>query len=69
MALATLPSGGSGADQPGRVGTGLKQGWGVSPQRQQAVVDALHGLVPRAGRLSPAQLRAVTVKLAAHREL
>ena len=68
MALATLTPD-SGADQPGRLGTGLKQGWGVSPQRQQAIVDTLHGLVPRAGRLSPAQLRAVTVKLAAHREL
>ena len=50
-----------GAEQPDRLGTGLKPGWGVSPQRQQAIVDTLHGLVPRTGRLSAAQLRAVTV--------
>ena len=63
--VATIASGGTGAEQPDRVGTGLKQGWGVSPQRQQAIVDMLHGFVPRTGRLSPAQLRAVTVELAA----
>ena len=68
MALATLTPD-SGADQPGRLGTGLKQGWGVSPQRQQAIVDTLHGLVPRSGRLSPGQLRAVTVELATRRDL
>ena len=67
--VATVTSGGAGAEQPDRVGTGLKQGWGVSPQRQQAIVDTLHGFVPRTGRLSPAQLRAVTVQLAARREL
>jgi rhodanese-related sulfurtransferase len=68
VSLATMTPGSAGAEQPDRVGTGLKQGWGVSPERQQAIVDALHGLVPRTGRLSPAQLRAVTVKLAAHPE-
>jgi len=68
VSLATMTPGSAGAEPPDRVGTGLKQGWGVSPERQQAIVDALHGLVPRTGRLSPAQLRAVTVKLAAHRE-
>jgi len=52
--VATIASGGTGAEQPDRVGTGLKQGWGVSPQRQQAIVDTLHGSVPRTGRLSPA---------------
>ena len=66
---ATVISEGAGAEQPDRVGTGLKQGWGVSPQRQQAIVDTLHGFVPRTGRLSPAQLRSVTVQLAARREL
>ena len=65
----TVISEGAGAEQPDRVGTGLKQGWGVSPQRQQAIVDTLHGFVPRTGRLSPAQLRSVTVQLAARREL
>src|SRR5258708_14694471 len=64
-----MTPGGAGAEQPDRVGTGLKRGWGVSPERQHAIVDTLHGLVPRAGRLSPAQLRAITVKLAARREL
>jgi rhodanese-related sulfurtransferase/predicted metal-dependent enzyme (double-stranded beta helix superfamily) len=51
------------------VGAGLKPGWGVSPERQQAVVDTLHGLVQHTGRLSPAQLRTVTVELAARHEL
>src|SRR5258708_38967 len=63
-----MTPGSAGAEQPDRVGTGLKQGWGVSPERQQAIVETLHGLVPRTGRLSPAQLRAVTVKIAAHPE-
>src|SRR5260221_9087750 len=64
-----MTPGGAGAEQPDGVGTGLKGGWGVSPERQQAIVDTLQALVPRAGRLSPAQLRAITVKLAARREL
>jgi rhodanese-related sulfurtransferase/predicted metal-dependent enzyme (double-stranded beta helix superfamily) len=67
--IAIVTSGGPGAEQPDRVGTGLKQGRGVSPHRQQAIVDTLHGFVPRTGRLSPAQLRAVTVELAARRDL
>jgi rhodanese-related sulfurtransferase/predicted metal-dependent enzyme (double-stranded beta helix superfamily) len=69
VSIAITAPGGSDASQPDRVGTGLKQGWGVSPERQQAIVDALHGLVPRTGRLSAAQLRAVTVILAARPEL
>jgi rhodanese-related sulfurtransferase/predicted metal-dependent enzyme (double-stranded beta helix superfamily) len=67
--IAIVTSGGPGAEQPDRVGTGLKQGRGVSPQRQQAIVDTLHGFVPRTGRLSPAQLRAITLELAARQEL
>src|SRR5258706_13300354 len=63
-----MTPGSAGAEQPDEVSGGLKRGWGVSPDRQQAIVDALYGLVPRTGRLSPAQLRAVTVKIAAHRE-
>jgi rhodanese-related sulfurtransferase/predicted metal-dependent enzyme (double-stranded beta helix superfamily) len=51
------------------VGTGLKRGWGVSPERQHAIIDSLQGLVPQAGRLAPARLRAVTVGLAARPEL
>jgi len=66
---ATITTRGPGAGKPDRVGSGLKQGWGVSPERQQAIVDALHSLVPRAGRLSPAQLRAVTVTLAGRHKL
>jgi rhodanese-related sulfurtransferase len=69
VSIAITAHGGSDAGQPDRVGTGLKQGWGVSPERQQAIVDTLHGLVPRTGRLSAAQLRAVTVDLAARPEL
>src|ERR1700751_313011 len=68
VSLATVTPSSAGAEQPDRLGTGLKQGWGVSPGRQQAIVEALHGLVPRARRPSPAQLRAVPVKIAAHRE-
>lgn len=69
MSVATVTPKGADSGPPDRVGTGLKHGWGVSPERQQAIVDTLHGLVPRAGRLSPAQLRSVTVTLAGRREL
>jgi rhodanese-related sulfurtransferase len=58
-ALADVPSG-----RPG-----LRRGWGVSPERQEAVADTMRGLAPDSGRLSPAQLRAVTVALAARRDL
>jgi rhodanese-related sulfurtransferase len=68
VSLATVTPGSAGAEQPNGVGAGLKRGWGVSPERQQAIIDTLHGLVPRAGRLSPAQLRAVTFKIAERRE-
>jgi len=69
LSVATVTPKGADSGPPDRVGTGLKHGWGVSPGRQQAIVDTLHGLVPRAGRLSPAQLRSVTVTLAGRREL
>jgi rhodanese-related sulfurtransferase/predicted metal-dependent enzyme (double-stranded beta helix superfamily) len=62
------PAGPAGPE-PGPVGAGLKQGWGVSPQRQQAIVDTLRGLVPSTGRLSPAQLRAITAALATRPQL
>jgi rhodanese-related sulfurtransferase/predicted metal-dependent enzyme (double-stranded beta helix superfamily) len=61
-----------GDDYPGAVGdvgSGLQPGWGVSAGRQQAIADAISGLAPRSGRLSPAKLRAVTAELAARREL
>jgi rhodanese-related sulfurtransferase/predicted metal-dependent enzyme (double-stranded beta helix superfamily) len=50
-------------------GCGLKPGWGVSPGRQQAIVTAMHGLVPGNGRLSTPQLRSITTELAARRDL
>jgi hypothetical protein len=59
VSVATVKSGESG----------LKPGWGVSPERQQAIVDTMLGLAPGSGRLSPAQLRAITVTLAGRREL
>jgi rhodanese-related sulfurtransferase/predicted metal-dependent enzyme (double-stranded beta helix superfamily) len=60
---------GAGAEGPDQAGTGLKPGWGVSSERQEAIVAALRGILPRSGRLSPAQLRTVTLELAARREL
>jgi rhodanese-related sulfurtransferase len=50
-------------------GPGLKPGWGVSPERQQAIADTMRDLAPDYGRLSPPQLRAITVALAGRREL
>jgi rhodanese-related sulfurtransferase/predicted metal-dependent enzyme (double-stranded beta helix superfamily) len=50
-------------------GAGLKPGWGVSPERQQAIVGTMRHLAPLSGRLSPAQLRAITNELSACHEL
>src|SRR5215470_13692472 len=69
VSVTAITPGGAGFDQQGRSSTGLKEGWGVSPERQQAIVDVLRGLVPQTGRLTPVQLRAVTAGLAAHRDL
>ncbi len=52
-----------------RTGTGLEPGWGVSPERQRAIEQTLHGLAPTSGRLTPHQLRAITTELARRREL
>jgi rhodanese-related sulfurtransferase/predicted metal-dependent enzyme (double-stranded beta helix superfamily) len=52
-----------------RDASGLRPGWGVSPERQQAIVTALHDLAPATGRVAPAQLRAITQALAARRDL
>jgi rhodanese-related sulfurtransferase len=57
------------AQPPDEPSSGLKKGWGVSPERQQAIVDYLRGHVPQSGRLSAAQLRYITVGLAARRDL
>jgi len=48
---------------------GLKPGWGVSPERQQAIEETLAHLAPHSGRLAPAQLRSITTELAKSREL
>jgi len=70
VSVAVITSSGGGAAEPtGTAGVGLRHGWGVSPERQQAIMDALRDLVPPAGRLSPVQLRAITVKIAACGEL
>ena len=70
MTVATVRPDGAGAQQQASGGAGLTQGRGVSPQRQQAVADVLHCLMQaRAGRLSPAQLRSVTLGIAGRREL
>ncbi len=69
MSLATITPDGAGAHKRDQASSGLKPGWGVSPERQQAIVDTLQGLVQHTGRLSAAQLRAVTMQLAARPEL
>ena len=77
MTAATVRSSGSGAEQDGITdvargygeGSGLKPGWGVSPERQQAIADVMRKLAPQSGRLSLAQLRAVTVSLMERPEL
>jgi rhodanese-related sulfurtransferase/predicted metal-dependent enzyme (double-stranded beta helix superfamily) len=48
---------------------GLKPGWGVSPERQQAIQATLADLAPHSGRLAPGQLRSITTELAKRREL
>ncbi|MGH3410740.1 MAG: cysteine dioxygenase, partial [Streptosporangiaceae bacterium] len=79
MSVATVSPGGAGVENYGAEAhgssgrddgkSGLKPGWGVSPERQQAIVDTMRHLAPHSGRLSPAQLRAITVELSARREL
>ena len=50
-------------------GTGLRRGWGVSTERQQAITETLMDLVPRSGRLSPARLRDITLTIIGRSEL
>ena len=69
MSAATTTPGGVRAPLAEQAGPGLQPGWGVSPERRQAVVAVLGGLVPPAGRLAPGQLRAVTAGLAVRRDL
>ncbi len=70
MSVAVTVSGAGAAEEPfATAESGLRRGLGVSPQRQQAIVGVLADLVPRSGRLSPARLRAITARMAAHGEL
>src|SRR5215471_13120987 len=69
VSAATVPPRGAGARQRGQAGPGLQPGWGVSAERQQAIAEVLGGVVSPAGRLAPAQLRAVTSGLAVRRGL
>jgi rhodanese-related sulfurtransferase len=59
----------AGGDYLRETGSGLKPGWGVSPERQRAIEAALRHLAPASGRLSAALLRSITTQLAASREL
>ena len=69
MSVVAITQEGAGAQPPEQPGSGLRKGWGVSPERQQAIVDYLRGHVPQTGRLSAAQLRSITVGLAGRRDL
>jgi rhodanese-related sulfurtransferase len=69
VSTATSAASDVGVQQRAQIGPGLQHGWGVTPERQQAVAAVLGGLVPPTGRLAPAQLRAVTSGLAARRGL
>ena len=69
MSVATVVAGDPGGQGREHGNGGLRPGWGVSPERQQAIVDTLKNLVQHVGRLSPAQLRAVTLEIALRRDL
>ena len=69
MSTATSAQSSAGVQQRAQIGSGLQPGWGVAPERQQAIAELLGSLIPPAGRLAPAQLRAVTSGLAARRGL
>jgi rhodanese-related sulfurtransferase len=69
VSVVTTTSG-AGAGEPTRtVEAGLTRGWGVSTQRQQAIIGTLLDLVARSGRLSPARLRDITLKIVNRSEL
>jgi rhodanese-related sulfurtransferase/predicted metal-dependent enzyme (double-stranded beta helix superfamily) len=50
-------------------GSGLQPGVGVSTGRQDQIAQTLRHLAPQSGRLSSAQLRAITTTLAARKDL
>ena len=66
---AVTPSGADAQQPPDSSGVGLRRSWDVSPERQRAIFEAIRDLLPRAGRMSPAQLRAATARIASRREL
>src|SRR6266540_7525412 len=46
LSVAVISTSGGGAEDPaGTAGSGLRHGWGVNPERQQAIVGVLRGLV------------------------
>ena len=66
---AVTPSGADAQQPPDSVGVGLRRTWDVSPERQRAIFEAIRDLLPRAGRMSPAQLREAAARMASRREL
>src|SRR5258708_11903689 len=69
VSVATITPDGAGGYRRDHGNGGRRRGWGASPERQQATVDTLKNFVQHTGRLSPAQLRAVTLEIAARRAL
>jgi rhodanese-related sulfurtransferase/predicted metal-dependent enzyme (double-stranded beta helix superfamily) len=69
MSATAVSQDAAASHEPDAIGSGLKPGWGVSPERQQSIVTALQGLAPGTGRLSAGQLRAITTALVARRDL
>lgn len=53
----------------GSAGSGLQPGVGVTPERHDQIAQTLGSLAPEDGRLSAAQLRAVTTAVASRRDL
>ena len=66
---AVTPSGADAQQPPDSSGVGLRRSWDVSPERQRAIFETIQDLLPRAGRMSPAQLRAAAARIASRREL
>jgi hypothetical protein len=69
VSVVTASSGAGAGEHTGTDEAGLTRGWGISTQRQQAITGTLLDLVPRSGRLSPAMLRDVTLKIVGRSEL
>ena len=67
MSVTAVTPGGGPPDSD--QATGLRPGWGVSPERQQEISNTLRGMGPAIGRLSGPQLSRITAGLAARRDL